>query len=116
MYQMTPEQKAYVSLYAARLRKSNRKATEAANKWEARKKWLTEVYGPQRGYNLKGKDFRDLCTHDWKLIDAMDEWSWHEREAKRCLAAIQGLALEMNLLYGRKFAAPDMPEQRQEAA
>jgi hypothetical protein len=94
---LTPAQRAYVTLYGARQRKANRAATIAANKWEIRKAYLT-ARAIATGWDLDGKTFRDFCKLDYGLNDAMDAWSWNEREAKRCADAIDGLYKEILLL------------------
>lgn len=79
---------AYIHLYYERKRKSDRLATDASNKWEARKVRLTER-AIASGWDLDGTKFRETCAKDYALNDAMDAWSWHERESKRCEGVIR---------------------------
>lgn len=83
---LTAEQKRYIYRYWTRQRRSNRLATEASNAWHARSNELDEICALNGIY---GQAKRDKRKNDWDLNDAMDKWSWHEREAKRCAAAIQ---------------------------
>jgi hypothetical protein len=61
------------------------KANEAARTWEARREQLRE-YHMAKGYTVA--QARDAVAGDWQLEDAMGQWSWHEREAKRFMEAI----------------------------
>lgn len=80
---------AYIHLYYERKRKSDRLATDASNKWEARKAVLVTRCHATPGWTTDSKQFRDLCDKDYMLSDAMEAWSWHERESKRCEGVIR---------------------------
>lgn len=84
-----PRFRAYVSEYAARQRENDAKATEASNRWLARKAFLTDYM--EQNPHLYGTETakRQKCRDDYVLNDAMDAWSWHMREAARCHDAIE---------------------------
>lgn len=71
-------------------------ANKAARIWEARSEWL-DAYCRRNG--LEGADKRTKKAEDWQMKDAMDGWSWNEREAKRFHSAIQA-ELAMRALLG----------------
>lgn len=104
---LDPMLRAYVHEYAKRQRESDAKATEASNKWEARKAWLIAYM--ERNSHLYKTDTakRNKVSNDYELNDAMDAWSWHAREAARCHDAIE-TALRMAELSERY----PMPPQR----
>lgn len=83
-----PARLAYIDMYYARKRKQDHKATEASNRWEARKAHLVQR-AIRTGWDLDGTKFRDFCDQDPALNDAMQAWSWHERESKRCEGVIR---------------------------
>lgn len=82
---------AYIHLYYERKRKQDRLASEASDRWEARKAVLTQraLSTTAPGWELDGTKFRETCDKDYALNDAMAAWSWHERESKRCESAIR---------------------------
>lgn len=85
---MNQDRAAYIVMYHARMRKHNKKATEESGKWEARKAVL-EARALVTGWDLDSQKFRTLCDQDNALNDALQAWSWHEREAKRCATVIE---------------------------
>lgn len=103
-----PMLRAYVTEYALRQRENDAKATEASNKWEARKAWLTLYIERNRHLYQTDTAKRDKFKGDYELQDAMDSWSWHAREAARCHDAIE-TTLRMAELSERY---PMPPQQR----
>ena len=87
-----PKQAEYIQLLWNRLREQNTKAMAASRRWEERsgqlldrahaKGWDVGPDGPDRW------QYTEMREKDLELTDAMAAWSWHEREAKRCAAAI----------------------------
>lgn len=95
-----PRLRAYLHEYHARQRENDEKATEASNRWLRRKAFLV-AYMAQNPH-LYGTEAaqREKMANDWALNDAMDSWSWHQREAARCHAAIES-AIRMAELSDR---------------
>ena len=90
---------AYIHLYYERKRKQDKLAQEASNKWEARKAHLVQR-AMMSGWDLEGTKFRETCDKDYALNDAMQAWSWHEREARRCKGVIETEMLMEAMLQG----------------
>lgn len=83
-----PLLRAYITEYAARARENDQKATEASNRWLARKAYLVAFMARNEHLYQTETAQRQKLAGDYALNDAMDAWSWHMREAARCHAAI----------------------------
>lgn len=89
-------ERAYITLYWHRMRKSNEEATHASNKWQERNAFLKEYC---RVNQYTEHQTREKMRLDYALNDAMDAWSWHTREAARCESVI-AMELSARLLLG----------------
>lgn len=101
---------AYIHLYYERKRKSDRQATEASNRWEARKAHLVQR-AIASGWDLDGTKFRETCAADYALNDHFDKWSWHERESKRCLGVIESELMMEAMLQATPQRPSPAPRQ-----
>lgn len=84
-----PLRLAYIHSYYARKREQDEKAQAASNRWETRKARLVERCHATPGWETDSQKFRDVCDKDNALNDALQAWSFHERESKRCQGVIE---------------------------
>lgn len=108
---LDPRLRAYVTEYADRQRENDAKATEASNRWLARKAWLVAFMEQNAHLYQTETARRDKLANDYALNDAMDAWSWHMREAARCHDAVE-TALRMADLAERFPTTPRAPQRR----
>lgn len=78
----------YVARYYERMRKANQKATEASNRWELRNAEINDLLDREGQFDIVQR--AKVKEANLGLRDAMDEWSFWEREAKRCHSVITG--------------------------
>ena len=90
------------TVWMERMLYHSEEAILASNKWQAAKQRVTEYIATNKQNFPSAEQRRDKYKLDWGMQDAMDAWSWHERQSKLYAANLAGLnayICNQNLLH-----------------